>query len=126
MKRVITVFLLFLSWQLLGQEVLNIQLNDIVADISKYKNSTITMKLKLKLLDNTFEKIVFYDKKNHDIEFDISSKKVKRRLKRNMLNLHEGLDYNVTFKVIDVGNLGLVVGDLMKFSPSLFDALPEN
>jgi len=100
-------------------------LSHIAADINNYKNKEVTLKLKLKCLDNIFEKITFYDKKNHDIEFDVSSRKKKADLKDNMLNLHEGMDYHVSFRVIDLGALGEVIGELISFKPVILSIIPE-
>lgn len=99
-------------------------LKEIAENINNYKAKTITMQLKLKHLDRIFEKIIFYDKKNHDIEFDISSKITRKRLSSDMLNLHEGLDYFVTFTIQKVGNLGEVMGDLLGFKPVFLDSVP--
>jgi hypothetical protein len=99
-------------------------LSEIAANINDYKSRTITLRLRLKHVDRIFEKIIFYDKKNHDIEFDISSREIKKRLAPDMLNLHEGMDYNVTFVVRNVGNLGGIIAELKGFKPVILDAVP--
>ena len=99
-------------------------LAEIAANINDYKSKTITLRLKLKHVDRIFEKIIFYDKKNHDIEFDISARDIKKRLAPDMLNLHEGMDYNVTFVVRNVGNLGGIIAELKGFKPVILDAVP--
>jgi hypothetical protein len=100
-------------------------LADIAGNIDEYKMKTLTLRLKLKHVDKIFEKITFYDKKNHSIEFDISTKEVKKEIAACMLNLHEGMDYSVTFTVQSVGKLGEVIGILKKFSPLVLDLIPE-
>jgi hypothetical protein len=99
-------------------------LSEIAASIDSYKTRTVTLRLKLKHVDRIFEKIIFYDRKNHDVEFDYSAKETKKRLADDMLNVHEGLEYNVTFTVRDRGSAGNIVADLKGFKPVIFDAMP--
>ena len=99
-------------------------LGDIAADIDAYRSRTVTLTLKLKRVDAVFEKIVFYDRKNHDIAFDISSRETRRRISRDMRNLHPGVAYRVTFIVRDRGSLGEVIGDIGGFKPAFLDAVP--
>ena len=65
-----------------------------------------------------------YDSKNIDIEFDYSSKELKKKLKNNFLNIHEGMDYEVVFKLKDAGSLGRLTGELESFIPAILDKLP--
>ena len=99
-------------------------LGDIAANISSYKNKTVTMKLRLKNIDRIFERITFYDSKNMDIEFDISSPAAKEKLKPSLINSHEGMEYIVVFTVKDIGNLGKLTTDLENFSPAILKSLP--
>ncbi|HOD16687.1 MAG TPA: hypothetical protein PK307_12020 [Spirochaetota bacterium] len=99
-------------------------LMEIAASINTYKTKTITLRLRLKQVDRIFEKIVFYDTKNHDIEFSISDRDLKKRLAADMLNVHQGLEYNVTFTVRDAGSAGNILADLKGFKPVILDALP--
>ncbi len=99
-------------------------LGDIVAEIDAYRSRTVTLTLKLKRVDDVFEKIVFYDAKNHDIEFDISPRETRKKIARDMRNLHPGAAYRVTFIVRDKGSLGEVIGDIVGFRPAFLDALP--
>jgi len=103
----------------------NTLLRDITANIGNYKTKIITLRLKLKNLDNVFKKIIFYDKKNHDIEFDINKYKDDAEFQKSMLNLHQGMEYLVTFRVIDVSSLGPIMGELNKFIPVALINLPE-
>lgn len=126
MKRLSFCFAILAFAQIVfSQRVDNIELGAIATDISQYRNKTLTLMLKLKNLDRIFERITFYDAKNHDIEFDISAREIRKKLRGDMLNLHEGLDYYVTFKVNDVGNLGLIIAEIFEFKPVLIHALPE-
>jgi len=100
-------------------------LTEIAVNINAYKTKTVTLRLRLKHVDRIFEKIIFYDKKNHDIEFDISARNIKKRIAPDMLNLHEGMDYNVTFIVQNVGNLGGIIAELKGFKPVILDAVPD-
>ncbi|MBN1534013.1 MAG: hypothetical protein JXA20_15190 [Spirochaetes bacterium] len=99
-------------------------LREIAAGIDRYRNTNVTMRLKLKLHDSVFEKIVFYDAKNHDIEFDISRREDRKRLAGQMRDIHEGMVYRVVFTVRDVSPLGVLLGDLLEFRPLLLDLLP--
>jgi hypothetical protein len=131
MKRLIPILLLLISINSFSQAInetteKNNLLSTIAKNITNYKSKTITLQLKLKHLDKIFEKITFYDKKNHDIEFDISDRFLKKRIATDMLNLHEGMEYNVTFVVQNVGNLGQIIGELKSFKPVILDEVPEN
>ncbi|MBN1496648.1 MAG: hypothetical protein JXA07_07760 [Spirochaetes bacterium] len=101
-------------------------LHEISSSINEYKFKTITMRLKLKNIDKIFEKITFYDVKNHDIEFDISSRHLKKKIASNIHNLHEGLEYYVTFSVDNVGNLGQIIATLKEFKPIFLQSIPES
>ncbi len=96
----------------------------IAAEIDAYRSRTVTLTLKLKRVDDVFEKIVFYDGNNHDIEFDISPRETRKKIARDMRNLHPGAAYRVTFIVRDRGSLGEVIGDIVGFRPAFLDALP--
>ncbi|MBN2078683.1 MAG: hypothetical protein JW838_06935 [Spirochaetes bacterium] len=99
-------------------------LGDIAAEIDAYRSKTVTLALKLKRVDVVFEKIVFYDGKNHDIAFDISSRETRKRIAGDMRTLHPGVVYRVTFIVRDRGSLGEVIGDIVGFRPAFLDAVP--
>ncbi len=101
------------------------ELNQIVGDVDNYRDKNVRMTLRLKRYDPLFEKISFYDSRNHDIEFDLSDRLVKRRLRDSLLDLHEGLRYEVTFTVRGLSPLGFVIGDIVEFRPLLLKLLPE-
>ena len=101
-------------------------LGKIIAGIHTYKDRSVTLNLWLKQVDRIFEKIVFYDSNNIDIEFDISGKERKSLLAADLLNIHEGMLYSVTFKVIGTGNLGGLLGEIESFKPVIFDLIPQN
>jgi hypothetical protein len=107
------------------QQQENIILNDIAGNISNYKNKTITLRLRFKNMDTTFDKIVFYDRKNIDIIFDIAELKKERAFKKQALNLHEGLEYYVVFIVKELTGKNNVIGDLKSFSPVILSKLPN-
>ena len=106
-------------------EIKTILLSDISDNINEYKSRTITLRLRLKHVDKIFEKITFYDSKNHDIVFDISARQKKKRIAAEMLNLHEGMDYDVTFIVQNVSNTGELIAELKSFKPVILDVIPE-
>jgi hypothetical protein len=99
-------------------------LAEIAGNMAAYQSKTVTLRLRLKYVDRVFERITFYDRKNNDIEFDISSKKIKEKLAADMLNIHEGLEYNVTFVVEKAGTLGGIIAELKGFKPIILDAVP--
>jgi hypothetical protein len=102
----------------------DILLAEIASRIGEYKNKTVTLRLKLKHVDPVFEKIYFYDRKNQDIEFDISSKETKHMIINDMDSVHEGMAYLVTLKIRNIGKLNEVIADLLGFKPALLDSLP--
>ncbi len=131
MKAMTAILIIFFSINIYSRDEQEtgsrrILLGEIAGNIVDYKSKTITLQLKLKHVDSVFEKITFYDKKNHDIEFDISDRFLKKRIAADMLNLHEGMEYNVTFVIQNVGNLGQIIGELRGFKPVILDNVPEN
>lgn len=100
-------------------------LAEISGNIDAYKSRTLTLRLRLKHVDKIFEKITFYDAKNHDIEFDYSPRALKKKLAADFLNIHEGMYYSVTFVVQNVGNLGEIIAELKGFKPVVLETVPE-
>ncbi|MCL2154858.1 MAG: hypothetical protein FWH53_04255 [Leptospirales bacterium] len=123
-KLLITILFIFYQATAFSAEGDNTLISDIIDDIDNYKNKTISINLKLKHVDKIFEKIVFYDTENIDIEFDISGKAKKKQLSKNLINIHEGMIYRVTFTVIGSGTIGGLTGDLHEFVPLIFDKIP--
>ena len=125
MKRLLTAILfIFFQTASFSAEEANTLISDIAASIDNYKNKTIAINLRLKYVDKIFEKIVFYDTENIDIEFDISEKVKKKQLAKNLINTHEGMIYRVKFTVIGFGAIGGLTGDLHEFVPLIFDIIP--
>ena len=125
MKKLLLAILLILYQSTsFSAESDNILISDIIANIDNYKNQTITLNLRLKHVDKIFEKIVFYDTENIDIEFDISGKAKKKQLAKNLINIHEGMLYRVRFTVIGSVSIGSLTGDLHEFVPLIFDKIP--
>lgn len=126
MKRLISIVFIFLAVSLSSAENENILISRIISDIDSYKNTVLIVNLRLKYIDHIFEKIVFYDNENADIEFDISGKAKKKALSGNLLNIHEGMLYRIKFTVIGSGALGGLTGELHEFVPVIFDKIPED
>ncbi|TAL30462.1 MAG: hypothetical protein EPN93_19610 [Spirochaetes bacterium] len=103
----------------------NITLGELAEKMDSWKGKTITLRLKLKLVDYIFRKIVFYDRKNYDLEFDIAPRMKDEAFASMLLNAREGAEYLVTFEVQRLGNLGYVVGDIRGFTPVALEKLPE-
>lgn len=123
--RILILLLLFASATLCLEDREG-SIGKIISEIDNYKDKTVTLQLRLKHLDRIFEKITFYDSENIDVEFDISGKERKKMLARDLLNLHEGMIYSVTFRVIGTGNLGGLLGEVQGFRPFFIDKIPEN
>ncbi len=100
-------------------------LGDLAAQKDAYEGKKITMPLKLKSIDNLFGKIYFYDRKNQDIVFDVAIQSGMEEYRTEMLNLREGLEYHVTFLFNGVGNIGIINGELIGFTPAILMKLPE-
>lgn len=117
--------ILLLNGALSARDYEDILLSDIASDISSYKGKTLSLRLRLKYMDTIFNRLVFYDKKNVDIEFDVESllKDVKKR--NAFLNLHNGMEYVVTFSVSEVGKMGILIGELKDFIPLALLKLPS-
>ena len=98
----------------------------IVRDMDSWKNKNVVMDLRLKQVDYLFEKIVFYDSENIDIEFSFADKKKKKELAADLLNAHDGVLYHVSFTILGSGNLGGLIGDLKGFTPVFSDLIPQN
>ncbi len=123
--QLIMAILLFFATAVYGEDESS-DLGKIIAGIDTYKDRTVTLNLRLKQVDRIFEKIVFYDSSNIDIEFDISGKERKKALASDLLNIHEGMLYSVTFKVIGAGSLGGVLGEIESFKPVIVDLIPRD
>jgi hypothetical protein len=109
----------------LSGEADDLLLRDLAAGREGHEGKKITMTLKFKHVDYLFSKIYFYDRKNYDIVFDMSLQTTMDEFKTEILNLHEGLDYRVTFLFNGVGNIGLINGELISFTPVILDSIPE-
>ncbi|MCU0844617.1 MAG: hypothetical protein MUC76_06790 [Spirochaetes bacterium] len=116
---------LLLGGALSARDYEDILLRDIASNISSYKGKTLSLRLRLKYLDTIFKKVVFYDRKNIDIEFDVEAMLKDKKKKSAFLNLHNGMEYVVTFEVSDVGKMGIMIGDLREFVPLALLELPE-
>jgi len=123
--RILFLIMLIAAPALHGEDE-RVSLTKIISEIDLYKDKTVTLSLRLKHIDRIFEKIVFYDSENIDIEFDISGRERKKSLEGDLLNLHEGMLYSVTFRVIGTGNLGGLLGEVSEFKPIVIDFIPEN
>jgi len=95
-------------------------------NIDQYRGKTVKMVLRLKYVDTVFDAITFYDSRNHDIVFDVSGLKNNNSFKREILNLHEGMSYRVSFTVKGVGNLGEVIGTLQHFEVMILERLHDS
>lgn len=102
----------------------DVTLSEIAANVGAYKSRTITLRLKLKELREDSKKIVFYDKKNHDIAFDYSSRKNEAVFTAMLRNCREGMEYHVSFTVAGAGSLGEIIGELIEFTPLVLSKIP--
>lgn len=124
MRRIITLFFILVYSAAFSEGSSDILITGIIADIDKFKNTVVVAEYRLKYVDRIFEKIIFYDSENVDIEFDISGKTKKEQLSGNMINIHEGMKYRIKFTVIGAGAMGGLTGDLIEFTPVIFDKIP--
>lgn len=124
MKRFIIIIFVCMTALSSQAENDNKLISEIIGDIDTYINKKLVINLRLKYIDRIFEKIVFYDSENADIEFDISGKAKRKELSKSLSNIHEGMIYRVTFTVIGAGNLGGLTGDLHDFTPVIIDKIP--
>lgn len=124
MKRLLAVLFVLTAVFSYSAENEKILISEIIANIDNYKNNVLVVNLRLKYIDRIFDKIVFYDSENADIEFDISGKLKKKELSDNLINIHEGMIYRVRFIVVGAGTLGGLTGDLKEFTPVIFDIIP--
>jgi len=99
-------------------------LPEIAAKIDSSRGKEMTLVLRLSYVDRIFHRIVFYDRKNHYIEFDISPDVMKKLDAADFLNLHEGLEYRVSMIIRDRDATGGLIAELKGFKPFLFEKLP--
>ncbi|HNX22828.1 MAG TPA: hypothetical protein PKG60_02190 [Spirochaetota bacterium] len=124
MKKLITALFILITTLSFSADNGNPLISEIIVNIDNYKNNTIVLNLRLKYLDRIFEKIVFYDSENVDVEFDISGKTKRTELSGNLINIHEGMMYRVKFTVVGAGIFGGLTGDLHEFTPVILDKIP--
>lgn len=124
MRKKLTAAFILITASLFSAENQNPLISEITVDIESYKNTVLTLDLRLKYVDRVFEKIVFYDSENADVEFDISGKAKRDELYSSLINIHEGMLYRVKFTVIGAGALGGLAGDLHEFTPVILDLIP--
>jgi len=119
---ILLITIIFIPMHLFSQNR-DLRVQNIIDDPATFRNRKIVLRLKLKNVDRVFEKIVFYDKDNIDIEFDISDKKLKKNIKKDMHGIHEGMDYFVEFTVIESAS-GMIRGELHGFTPAILEKIP--
>lgn len=124
MNKIITALFVLITTLSFSADNENLLISGIIVNIDNYKNNTLVLNLRLKYIDRIFEKIVFYDSENVDVEFDISGKAKRTELSANLINIHEGMMYRVRFTVIGAGSLGGLTGDLHEFTPVILDIIP--
>ena len=124
MKKLVIIIFIFFTTLLISAENENILISAVIANIDNYINKSLVVNLRLKHIDRIFEKIVFYDSENVDIEFDISGKVKRKELASCLLNVHEGMLYSVKFTVIGAGTIGGLTGDLHEFTPVIIEKIP--
>lgn len=95
-----------------------------VASEPKNRSSDVIMKLRFKMYDEIFERLTFYDNKNIDIEFDVSSKESKKNHSDKIGFLCEGAEYMVVFSVKEYAPGGKIYGVLKEFRPAVIEKLP--
>lgn len=100
------------------------RLAEISSQIDSNKGKELSLVLRLRNFDKLFEKITFYDDANNDISFDITGYAKLKKWKPYIRNIHEGAYYNVTFIVKDLDASGLILADLISFTPEYLDKLP--
>jgi hypothetical protein len=127
LKKVLTAFALCLAITLpvaWAQEVNTESLSDIASSLADYEGKNVVMTLKLRNINNVFFIITFYDGNNHDISFDISERKVRKKFEEQLLNAHEGMNYKVSFVVKGRGNPNLLLAELVHFEPVILEIIP--
>ncbi len=127
MKRFVVFCMMILAlaaWSGSAGAVDEVTLKELAEGIDSYKGKTLTLKLRYKMLNRLSNKIIFYDKRNYDIEFDVEPMVKEEAFTNMMLNAREGVEYLVTFDVVRLGSLGYVVGALKRFTPVALEKLP--
>ncbi len=117
----IILLLVLLPVVLTGQESPD-TLGDIRSSLERYRDREVTLTLRLQYRDPWFQKVIFYDEKNHPVEFDVH--KPSKTLQEDMVNCHEGMLYRVTFKVGPVGEMGILTGNLLRCLPVALEKIP--
>jgi hypothetical protein len=112
-------------FRLAGQTDQDVLIRDIVREPASFQGKTLYLKLRFKTLDDVFNTITFYDRKNIDITFDFEIQKTMPEYRNEILNLHRGLEYIVTFIVNGVSEQGIIEAELVGFKPDCLLKLPD-
>ena len=120
---IIYLIVVIASFHTSAIEVMDILLSDIINKKEAYINRDAKMILRFKNFDSIYDKIIFYDRKNYDIAFDISKDK-DTKFRNDILNLHEGLKYIVVFTLKDIDDFGNILADLISFKPLILFKIP--
>ena len=99
-------------------------LSIISSQVDQYNGKEIILFLRLRNIDYTMEKIVFYDAQNTDIVFDITGYRKNKVLLAALDDAHEGVLYTVSCVITGVGQDGLVTGRLVSFTPEFLKRIP--
>ncbi|MGL4370753.1 MAG: hypothetical protein ACRCUT_13940 [Spirochaetota bacterium] len=96
----------------------------IAEKIDSYKGREAVLSLRLRNIDYTMEKIVFYDAENIDIVFDLSGYRKNKAILSSLSDAHSGVLYSVRCEITGIGQDGLVTGKLLSFSPEFLRKIP--
>ncbi len=103
----------------------DVLVRDIIREPASYQGKTLNLKMRFKNLDEVFNTITFYDRKNLDITFDFEIQRTMPEYRNEILNLHRGLEYIVTFVVNGVSEQGIIEAELVGFKPDCLLKLPD-
>jgi hypothetical protein len=100
------------------------RLTTIKRDFETYKGRELSLVLRFQYCDYTSKVISFYDFENINLQFEIIGYEDDLRNKKSFRGLSRGLYYRVRCRMVSIGDDGVIIADLIEFTPYRLEKIP--